>query len=1100
MKKTLFRALCLLTLGVLLILTVSCRGGEETVTTTTAATAAPDTTVTEPAVTETTVTETATVTSAQVTEPPAPEGIDPQKLCLTLNQYVEILFAEESGERVDAEEMLDTMLPYLMGGNEGFSLGESYRMHDVTTSGNGLAMPSEIISQGGVTMTRGEDPEYGAYSEIEVSHENGTVLLSTYDGVTTVDDVALNSDDSPLGDLDSEAMLIKEEHLLEKTEDGVWTVSDLYTRQVLRALLGKETVEALKNEDMDCTLDAREFDEAGTLLLNVVLSKPVEMRLSLRLEKLWESRQTIEMSLSAGENEVILTCVQTEGVMDEMRMCIRSGESVTEVVQKVDGKHTDLTMLVKAGDVVNLSCKMALDMIGETEGRGTVEVTFRVGEDPNKITLLSASDAVESVAKGEFAIRLDGDKIGLMEMVVTATAATTVSETNMMLVQSGAAVGETVMYYAMRLTDTADPSLNSAMEMELKLTERVGEKEQYALGLSMTDSTGTATTHATITTPSDADLHYTEQERQLVLRAERFLKDYEDYAAEAQAVVESFMQQAASLDLASHPSPFYMKDQDGDGIVVLVEIVENGGYYIYADILLDVENTTYWYCEYDNYFRLSKLSGFYEDRNWLAAALNGYDDHTYEIEAGSNAIGYYFEPEQGIYIVCDANNVSNCGYTLDEPTPEDFPGRALHKVTVDEQGAVVGAVHDMEITYDEHCVATLSCRTCRFRIKAYRAVHDDTLRTVICESEGRRPRTEYHICSLCGRESLTLTDGQGDTLRVLLEKATQANIMMENTFRPDPISWELVGSRRDLSDCLIISDIGWAAQGDMSGKTFDCDIIIPDLRASMGRTILGMRFDDTTYQINQTSGLTVVLPEGMEYVGCYGSVFFSQVAELTLPETLRCLSDGALGGYAGETLVLPASITYFPDDGFQMQNLRSLTIKGAHYEISPYLWCPNLEELICLGTFDVFRGFGTPCKIEEFTVPAGVRIISSYAFSRMTSLKSLILPEGVTEIERQAFEDCKNLSEIVLPVSLEKIGGNAFKDCDALTRVEMRGVKEIGSSAFMSCDTLEEVVVGEVLTKVGNGAFSYCSALKKINLPATAVVADDAFRGCTSLK
>ena len=135
MKKTLFRALCLLTLGVLLILTVSCRGGEETVTTTTAATAAPDTTVTEPAVTETTVTETATVTSAQVTEPPAPEGIDPQKLCLTLNQYVEILFAEESGERVDAEEMLDTMLPYLMGGNEGFSLGESYRMHDVTTSG-----------------------------------------------------------------------------------------------------------------------------------------------------------------------------------------------------------------------------------------------------------------------------------------------------------------------------------------------------------------------------------------------------------------------------------------------------------------------------------------------------------------------------------------------------------------------------------------------------------------------------------------------------------------------------------------------------------------------------------------------------------------------------------------------------------------------------------------------------------------------------------------------------------------------------------------------------------------------------------------------------
>ena len=1105
MKRRRFnRVLFLLLLTSLALWSASCRGGKnepvtvtsdtlpvtETVTDTSAVSSVSETTVTEPIVAEPIVTE------------PISEKTDAQTLCEVLNRQVELLFAQENEEKVDAEEMLDVMLPYLMGGNEDFSLGESYRMHHVTVTGEGIDLPDEVISHGGVTVLMDEDPEYGPYREIEVARESGTVYLSTYGGVTTVDEISMASEDSLMGDLDADAMRLKTEYLTEETGDGVWTVSPIYVRQVLRALIGREAEQSLKNKDMSCTLTATDFEEKGALTMTLTLSEPAQIGITLDFSGIGQSRESMTMALSAGEdNEIRLSCGLLDGVPQQMSMHVRQGESVTEVEQTVNGTHTDLTMLVKVGDTVNLSCKLSLDMVSESEARGTVDITFLAGEQSDDgFIQLSNTSATESVARGEFTIRLEQKQIASMEMMITAQAGTVLTETNMRMIHTGAAVGDAVMRYDMHISDIVDPTLNSTMEMEIRLTARNGDAMQYEMSISAGNGDKTAGATAEIQTPSEVSVSYTEQEKQLIGRAERFLENHEDYAAEAQEVVDTMIGSVTPDRIVYFPSTFYMEDRDGDGIVVLVQILENDGYYVYADILLDVENYLYWYNGYTRHFDFSTMAGYYEDRNFLYQQLNGYEDHEYNIERNSDAIGYYYEPEQGIYIICDASNIDNCGYSETEPVAEDFPGRTLHKVTLNENGEVEDCVHELQTTYDENCVATLSCRTCSYRIVAYHASHGDAPITTICEQQGRVPKTTFNACTRCGRHSLTLTDGEGDSLLVLLEQATYASITMENTHRYDMISWELVGSRRDLTDCLIISDITWGTNENEPSRTFDCDIILPDLRQTVGKTILGIRFDDMTYRITNQPGLTVVFPDGMEYIGSYGSVLFSYVTELTLPEGLICLSDGALGGYAGERLVLPASLTYFPDDGFQMMNLKSLTIKGAHYEISPYLWCPELEELICEGTFDVFRGFGTACKIEEFTVPAGVQIISSYAFSRMESLKRIVLPEGVIEIERQAFEDCKNLHDVVLPDSLEKIGENAFRDCDALRHVELRGVKVIGSNAFYGCGALEEVTVSEVLTTVGRSAFAYCESLKKINLPDTASVGNDAFRGCTLLQ
>ena len=1094
MKQIIWRfAACLIWIA-LLGMSVSCGRSEGEVTADTSAA------ITSASAAITSASAETSLSSA--VEPAAGEAAKPaaEALCEVFNRQVEILFAEEtSKDGVDAEEMLDAMLPYLMGGEEDLSASENYHMSQITVTGDGIAMPEEIIAMNGVTLSQSTDPAFGVYREIEVSHENGVVYLSTFDGVTTADEFAITlPEESPMGELGSAAMALSAEHFVAETQENVWEISDLYTRQVLRALLGKETVASLKNDDMSCALDASAWETKGEMMLEMSLSAPAQIRLGVRLSGIGESCERMELTLlAAEENEITLSCALTDGVMDEMAMRIRMGESVTEVTQRVNGTHTDLTMTVKSGEVVTMSCKFALDMISETEGKGTVEVVFQAdGNGIGDIMPLAAD--TESVALGEFTVSLAGGEIARMEMTVTARAGTTLSETEMKLVQTGAAVGESVMYYAVKVSDSADPALHTSLEMDVRLDSDAGEVSRYTMEITLTDALGTSTAQAAVTSPSDVAPSYSEQERRLIERAERFLQHYSQYEEEAQAAVDALVRRSESVNIAAYPSAFYLEDRDGDGIVILLQIVEDNGYYVYADILLDAENTTYWYSCYNEYFEPVQLSGFLEDRNWLYQTLHGWDDLHYEPLAQPNAIGYYYEAEQGIYIICDSFDANRCGYSLTEPTTADFPGRALHRVTVDESGNAVGDFHDMEITYDEHCVATQTCRACGFQIRAFHESHDDAAGVVIGELNGESPKTEFFSCSRCQRGSLLLTDAQGDSIRVLLEPASYATIAQENTFRYDPISWERVGMQRDLSDCVIISDM--ITESERGDGTFDCDIVIPDLRERMGLTILGIRFDDNAYRIAKKPSLTVVFPEGMEYIGCYGSTLFSYVTELILPETLTCLSDGALGGYAGERLVLPASLEYFADDGFHMLNLKSLTIKGAYYDISPYLWCPALEELICHGTFRVFRGFGTPCRIEEFTVPAGVEIIASYAFCDMRDLKKVTLCEGVTEIERQAFQNCTSLSEIVIPDSLERIGENAFMDCTSLVRIEMRGIREIGGNAFFGCTALEEVVVGDALAVVGRSAFIYCSALKRIQLPAAASVASDAFQGCTSLE
>ena len=107
-----------------------------------------------------------------------------------------------------------------------------------------------------------------------------------------------------------------------------------------------------------------------------------------------------------------------------------------------------------------------------------------------------------------------------------------------------------------------------------------------------------------------------------------------------------------------------------------------------------------------------------------------------------------------------------------------------------------------------------------------------------------------------------------------------------------------------------------------------------------------------------------------------------------------------------------------------------------------------------------------------FTVPDGVKVIGSDAFSSCNNLTSLTLPTSVTTLERFSVYACENLKSIKLPSKLDSIGDYAFGYCTSLTEMTVpEGVKVLSANALYECSSLKTLRLPVSIAEIG----SYCT-------------------------
>lgn len=203
----------------------------------------------------------------------------------------------------------------------------------------------------------------------------------------------------------------------------------------------------------------------------------------------------------------------------------------------------------------------------------------------------------------------------------------------------------------------------------------------------------------------------------------------------------------------------------------------------------------------------------------------------------------------------------------------------------------------------------------------------------------------------------------------------------------------------------------------------------------------------------------IVLPDTVRMVGGQAFSGCSALKEIHLPEGLVSMGSGALSGCNSLTeITLPNSLTEVDVASFYASSYPFLTD------------CESLEQIIVSPDHPVFReengalirrsdctliAYPRAARAEEFTVPAGVTAIGSYAFYGNRYLKKITVSEGVACIWEKAFYKCFGLQELILPLSLES---------NLVNRVMTGDTQRTTPYAIDDCPMLEAIYITPGLT------------------------------------
>lgn len=184
---------------------------------------------------------------------------------------------------------------------------------------------------------------------------------------------------------------------------------------------------------------------------------------------------------------------------------------------------------------------------------------------------------------------------------------------------------------------------------------------------------------------------------------------------------------------------------------------------------------------------------------------------------------------------------------------------------------------------------------------------------------------------------------------------------------------------------------------------------------------------------------------------------------IKVPASWTTYSDAAISPFSSydvDTLFLPSTIQ-IEDDAYvgRYPHMEMYTVEGTPGCVleDGILYNADRTEVIS-GSSDL-KG--------NLTLPASVRRLRPYCFSRTQGLTSVVLPEGLTEVAERAFYSCLNLSSVTLPGSLRRISKEAFWGT-ALTQIHLPvALDSLAFDAFYGCSALASFTIDE-----GNEHFS----------------------------
>ena len=195
-------------------------------------------------------------------------------------------------------------------------------------------------------------------------------------------------------------------------------------------------------------------------------------------------------------------------------------------------------------------------------------------------------------------------------------------------------------------------------------------------------------------------------------------------------------------------------------------------------------------------------------------------------------------------------------------------------------------------------------------------------------------------------------------------------------------------------------------------------------------------------------------------------------------------------GYSGTAteLVIPAEL-----DGLPVARICDLAFSRCSSLTSVLI--PDSVRSIGKATFSYCE------NLTDINIPDNLTYIGDAAFHGCSSLSGIVIPDSVTAIYDYTFEECTSLSNIDIPDGITAIGNRAFYNCDSLTSIQLPdSVTSIGYEAFYDCDSLTSIDLPDGITGIERFTFEHCDNLLSVDLPDSLnYILVDAFSYCFSL-
>ena len=294
----------------------------------------------------------------------------------------------------------------------------------------------------------------------------------------------------------------------------------------------------------------------------------------------------------------------------------------------------------------------------------------------------------------------------------------------------------------------------------------------------------------------------------------------------------------------------------------------------------------------------------------------------------------------------------------------------------------------------------------------------------------------------------------------------------------------------------------------------------------------------------------VIVEEGVTSIADSAFCYSSYLTEVILPNSLVKIGRFAFDSCSGlKSVKLPPNITEIGESAFYFWSTTFYADFGS-------ATAKALGRVGCLFVtpdtgfsyyYDESEDYGTELLLEDVpqdvvsvTVPEGVQVIASNAFSGCESLTDVTLPASLRRIRYAAFENCPKLTQLFIPDGVTEVdsslfgwpgsstiqllanigsgGAKALSKADysfrtpggkydlryqfevgdeeacrlAVTGVPAgsksiavpEGVQVLAQYAVKDCTKLKKVTLPASLEAIESYAFSNCPALKRIDLPA----------------